>query len=88
MPEPITHAALIERGFHDGYRRHYRDFVIDALERIPDIGWNLELRAGSLAFRHELQVETLEELDTLLRCIDRKNQPRYLEETHGTDRRP
>jgi hypothetical protein len=83
IPGTLTREHLIEHQFQDSggggtlLRRHHAHFVIDALPHCMRHGvWNLELRTGSGAFRHELQVETPEELEVLLRCIDRKSQPR------------
>lgn len=74
---PITRQHLVDRGFVEGYRKHYRQrFVIDALFHCLRPGVVLlEIRAGSNAFRHELRAESLEELDTLLQMLGRCNEP-------------
>lgn len=56
-----------------GYRRVMNPFyVIDALPGfLPAQPWRLEIRAGSDAYRIGGRVETREELETLLRILER-----------------
>ena len=67
---------LLEHGFQPSdsgtlLRKHYADFVIDALPDARGKFGRLELRGGSMAARIPAKVLTVRELATLLRVIDR-----------------
>lgn len=52
------------------YFKRYREYRIDMLTCLSG-AWRIELRGGSMAARIEGVIETREELEVLLRILDR-----------------